>query len=176
MAQEPLTALLLSQSCRRKSTNVYAFCGKFIFVSAQRQPRLILSKLTLGKDRSGGAVALNLEISRTGDIVVVRCGGRIVFGEEADELRRVVLGLLNESKRIVVSLASVAHLDSSGVDTLVASFISARNREAEIKFADLSPGVQRVLTSTNVHRVLEIHDSTEEAVKSFYPRPEAAAG
>lgn len=99
-----------------------------------------------------------------------------MFGEEADELRRVVLGLLNESKRIVVSLASVANLDSSGVDTLVASFISARNRTAEIKFADLSPAVRRVLTSTNVHRILEIHDSTEEAVKSFYSRPEAAAG
>jgi anti-anti-sigma factor len=123
-----------------------------------------------------GAVALNLEILRTDDIAIVRCRGRIVFGEEADELRRVVLELLNETKRIVVSLASVAYLDSSGVDTLVASFISARNRRAEIKLADLSPAVRRVLTSTNVHWLLELHDSTEEAVRSFYPRPEAAAG
>jgi len=97
-----------------------------------------------------------------------------VFGAEADELRRVVLGLLNESKRIVLSLASVAYLDSSGLDTLVASFISARNRGAEIKFSDLSPAVRRVLTSTNVHRLFEIYDFTEEAIESFDP-PEAAA-
>src|SRR5262250_1571944 len=90
-----------------------------------------------------GTVALDLEISKTDEIVVVRCRGRIVFGAEADELRRVVLGLLKECNRIVLSLGSVAYLDSSGLDTLVASFISARNRGAEIKFADLSPAVRR---------------------------------
>jgi hypothetical protein len=50
-------------------------------------------------------MALILDVSRTDDIAVVRCRGRIVFGEEADELRRVVLGLLNETKRIVLNLA-----------------------------------------------------------------------
>jgi hypothetical protein len=49
-------------------------------------------------------MALNLDVSRTEDIAVVRCRGRIVFGEEADELRRVVLSLLNETKRIVLNL------------------------------------------------------------------------
>ena len=107
------------------------------------------------------------------DIVVVRCQGRIVFGEEADELRRVVLDLLNENKRIVLSLASVEYVDSSGLDTLVASFISARHRSSEIKFADLTPMVRRVLTSTRVDRLFEVHGSTEEAVKSFRPPPEA---
>ena len=121
-------------------------------------------------------MALALDISRTDDIVVVQCRGRIVFGEEADELRRVVLGLLNETKRIVLNLAAITHIDSSGLDTLVASFISARNRRAEIKFAALSPAVHRVLTSTNVDRLFELYDSTEDAVKSFHPRPEAAAG
>jgi|SRR5215470_13645931 len=91
-------------------------------------------------------------------------------------LRRVVLDLLNENKRIVLSLASVEYVDSSGLDTLVASFISARHRSAEIKFADLTPMVRRALTSTRVDRLFEVQDSTEEAVKSFRPPQEAAAG
>jgi anti-sigma B factor antagonist len=123
----------------------------------------------------GGAVALNLEVSKTHDVVVVRCDGRIVFGEEADELRRVVLGLLNETKRIVLSLGAVAYVDSSGLDTLVASFISARNRSAQIKFADLPPTVRRLLTNTNIDRLFDIYDSTEEALKSFDP-PSRLAG
>ena len=121
-------------------------------------------------------MALNVDISRTDDIVVVQCHGRIVFGEEAEELRRLILGLLNESKRIVLNLAWIVYIDSSGLDTLVASFISARHRRGEIKFAALSPAVRRVLTSTNVDRLFEFYDSTEEAVKSFHARPEAAAG
>ena len=69
---------------------------------------------------------------------IARCRGRIVFGEEADELRRVVLGLLNETQRIVLNLAWIEHIDSSGLGTLVASFISARHRGAEIRFAAFS--------------------------------------
>jgi anti-sigma B factor antagonist len=121
-------------------------------------------------------MALNLDVSRTEDIAVVRCRGRIVFGEEADDLRQVVLGLLNETQRIVLDLAWIEHIDSSGLGTLVASFISARHRGAEIKFAALSSRARRVLTSTNVDQLFEAYDSTEEAIRSFRPHPEAAAG
>jgi anti-anti-sigma factor len=68
-----------------------------------------------------GAMALGLDVSRTDDVAVVRCRGRIVFGEEADELRRVVLGLLNETQRIVLNLLWIEDIDSSGLGTLVAS-------------------------------------------------------
>ena len=121
-------------------------------------------------------MALNLDISRIDDLVVVRCRGRIVFGEEADELRRAVLNLLSESKRIILNLASIVQIDSSGVDTLVVTFISARHRRAEIKFAAVAPAVRRVLTNTRVDQLFDIYDSTEEAVKCFHPRSEAVAG
>ena len=121
-------------------------------------------------------MALKLEVSKIKDIAVVRCRGQIIFGEEADELRRIILGLLNETKRIVLNLAWIAHIDSSGLGTLVASFISARNRGAQIKFAALSPEAQRVLRITNVDRIFQVYGSTEEAIRSFHPQPEAAAG
>ena len=120
------------------------------------------------------AMPLTLDISKTDDIAVIHCRGRIVFGKEADELRRIVLGSLNETRRIVLNLGSIEYLDSTGLETLIALFISARNRKAEIKFAALPPGVRRVMTITHVDQLFEAHDSTENAVKSFYP-PEAAA-
>ena len=121
-------------------------------------------------------MALKLDVSQTEDIALVRCAGRIVFGEDADELRRVVLCLLNETKRIVLNLARIEHIDSSGLGTLVASFISARNRGAKIILAALSPKARQVLAVTNMDRLFEVYDSTEEAVKSFHPDTERAAG
>src|SRR5215510_9947167 len=121
-------------------------------------------------------MSLKLEVSRIEGIAIVRCRGRLVFGEEADELRRVVLGLLNETQRIVLNLVWIGYIDSGGLGTLVASFISARNRGAEIKFAAVSPRARRLLTITKVDRLFEIYDSDEEAIKSFHPLPEAAAG
>jgi anti-sigma B factor antagonist len=121
-------------------------------------------------------MALNLDVSRREGIAVVRGRGRIVFGEDAGELRRVILSLLNETQLIVLNFVWIEHIDSSGLGTLVASFISARHRGAEIKFAALSPKARQVLTTTKVDRLFEVYDSTEEAIKSFHPHPEAAAG
>jgi anti-sigma B factor antagonist len=121
-------------------------------------------------------MALNLDVSRGRNVAVVRCRGRIVFGEEADQLRCVVLNLLKETPRIVMNLAWVDHIDGCGLGTLVASFISARNRDAEIKLAGLSPTARRVLMATNVDRLFKVYDSTERAIRSFRPYPEAVAG
>jgi len=121
-------------------------------------------------------MSLQLDVSRTDDIAVVRCRGRIVFGEEADELRAMLIKLLQETNRIVLNLAWVAHIDSSGLGTLVASFISARHRGAQIKFAALSPIAHKVLTNTHVDQLFEIYDSTENALDSFQAHPRAATG
>jgi anti-sigma B factor antagonist len=121
-------------------------------------------------------VALTLDISRTEDIAVVRCRGRIVFGEEADELRRIVLGLLNESQRIVLDFAWIEYVDSTGLGVLVASLISARHHGAQIKLAALGPRTRQVLAIATVDRLFEIYPSGDEAIKSFHSRPEAAAG
>jgi anti-sigma B factor antagonist len=121
-------------------------------------------------------MVLHLDVSKTNEIAVVRCRGRIIFGEEADELKRVILGLLNETHRIVLNLLWIEHIDSTGLGTLVRSFISARHRGAEIKFAGLSANVRRAMKTTNVNRLFEVYDTPEEAIKSFHPHAEAAAG
>ena len=121
-------------------------------------------------------MALSLDVSRTADIAVVRCRGRIVFGEEVDELRRIILCLLNETQRIVLNLAWIEYIDSSGMGALVASFISARHRGALIKLAAVGPRVRQVLKTTKVDQMFEIYGSADEAIRSFPPHPEAAAG
>src|SRR5499427_10337551 len=121
-------------------------------------------------------MALNLEASRTEGIAVVRCRGRIVFGEEADELRRVILDLLKQTQRIILNFAWTEYIDSSGLGVLVASLISARHHRAEIKLAALGSKARQVLTIAKVYRLFEVYDSSDEAAKSFRVQPEATAG
>ena len=87
----------------------------------------------------------------------------------------MILDLLRENRRIVLNFAWIAHIDSSGLGTLVSSFISARHQGAEIRFAAPSPAAQRALATTNVDRLFEIYDSTEAAIQSFQRRSEAVA-
>jgi anti-anti-sigma factor len=111
-------------------------------------------------------MALKLDVTRAKDIAVVRCRGRIVFGEEADELTRVILDSLNKTRRIVLDFAWVEYLDRSGMGILVASLIFARHRGAEIKLAALGPKARQVPTTPEVDRLFGAYGSAEEAIKS----------
>ncbi len=117
---------------------------------------------------------LRLDVAKQADVGVVRCRGRIVFGQEVDELRLVVLSLLKETNHVVVHLAGIEQIDSEGLAGLVGLFISARNRGGELKLADLSPKSRELLRVTRLDEVFEIYKSESEAVESFL-RPKAAA-
>ena len=62
-----------------------------------------------------------------GDAVIVDCEGRIVLGEETAFLRHQMTDVLKESRQIVLNLADVHYVDSTGVGELVSMYTSARN-------------------------------------------------
>jgi anti-sigma B factor antagonist len=101
------------------------------------------------------------------DILVLNCAGRIVFGEESAGLRDTVRKLLTSNKRMVLNLAQVTYIDSGGLGTLVALYITARNSDASIKLANLTPRVGDLLQVTKLLTVFEVFDSEEKALESF---------
>jgi len=118
---------------------------------------------------------LRLDVVRRADVAIVRCRGRIVFGQEVDELRLTVLSLLKECNRVVLQLAGVEQIDSEGLAALVGLFISARNRGGELKLADLSPKSRELLRVTRLDEIFGSHKSEAEAIASFRPAKAAVA-
>jgi anti-sigma B factor antagonist len=100
-------------------------------------------------------------------IVVVDCGGRLVFGEETAVLREKVKSLISQDSRIVLNLADVTYIDSGGLGTLVALYTTARNAGGSIKLARLTKRVGDLLQVTKLLTVFEVFNSEEEAVQSF---------
>jgi anti-anti-sigma factor len=119
---------------------------------------------------------LKLDVSKRGDVAVVYCSGRIVFGQEVDELRLTVLSLLKETNRVVLHLGGIAQIDSEGLAALVGLFISARNRGGELKVAHPSPKSGNLLHMTRLDEIFGSYKSEEEAIASFHPARAAAAG
>src|ERR1700739_4395209 len=64
-------------------------------------------------------MALKISTHEAGSVTVVSCSGRIVFGEEAADLREVVKSLLERNQQIVIDLGGVTYIDSGGLGTLV---------------------------------------------------------
>ena len=94
--------------------------------------------------------------------------GRIVLGDETDALRTAVRDLLARGKKkIILNLADVDYIDSSGVGELVGSFTTVRNAGGELKLLNLTKKVHDILNVTKLYTVFDIRDDEFKAVKSF---------
>jgi anti-anti-sigma factor len=114
---------------------------------------------------------LILECRRVGDVVVIKCSGRIVAGDEATLLHDRVKQYLVEGCDFVLNLAQVAFMDSSGMGTLVRLVANARNRGGDIKLCNVPDLVRRTFQLTNLTSVFQMHDSEDQAIAAFYNRP-----
>jgi anti-sigma B factor antagonist len=112
-------------------------------------------------------MALSITTSKIDEVIVVHLSGVIYFGQESASLRLHVKDLLDKSRRIVLDLTSVTHIDSGGLGTLVALYASARKIGGDIKLANLGNHAKEVLQITKLVTVFEIFGRTEDAVASF---------
>lgn len=102
-----------------------------------------------------------------GQATVIDCSGRIVFGDETTYLRDQVKEALDGSKQVVLNLAQVNYIDSSGVGTLMGLYATAQATKATIKLAGLLGRVKDVLVITRLGSFFETFDTAEEAANSF---------
>jgi anti-sigma B factor antagonist len=101
-------------------------------------------------------------------VTVVDINGRITLGEETGQLRDTVRNLLAaDKKKIVLNLAHVDFIDSSGVGELVSSYTAVRNAGGDLKLFSLSKKVQDVLHVTKLYTIFDIKEDEFTAVKSF---------
>jgi anti-sigma B factor antagonist len=92
---------------------------------------------------------LEVEVERDGESVVVKCHGRLVAGV-TEELHRVVKPLIPESKLIVVDLAELTYVDSTGLGALVRLSVSARQHGCEFRLLHLGKQLRNLLKLTNL--------------------------
>jgi anti-sigma B factor antagonist len=98
---------------------------------------------------------LTLEIDRAGTTAVVHCHGRLVAGVH-DILYTQVRQLMPESRRIVLDLTDLAHVDSTGLGTLVRLYVHARSEGCSLELINLGQKVRQLLGMTNLLSVFTI--------------------
>jgi anti-sigma B factor antagonist len=108
-------------------------------------------------------------------VVIIDCYGKIVMGEETALLRQQVKDLLSQSRQVVMNLADVNYIDSSGLGTVVGLYSSARNAGGEIKLAALTGRVKDVLQITKLGSIFEFYTTAEEAAATFHRQDKRAA-
>jgi anti-sigma B factor antagonist len=122
---------------------------------------------------------LTVVARRLGEVVVLRCAGRIVVGAEAETLEANLKRLSLEWCAFVLDLGGVAHLDSTGLGLLVRLLSRARGAGGDLKLAAPQPHVRNMLELMKLTSVFDVYYCENDAVAAFFrsparPNPEAA--
>jgi len=104
----------------------------------------------------------------SGDVTVLDMGGRIVLGDGSALLRKTVRELLDDNRiKILINLADINYIDSSGIGELVQAYTSVKNRGGELKLLHLTKKVHDILQITKLYTVFDVFTDEAVAVRSF---------
>jgi anti-sigma B factor antagonist len=105
---------------------------------------------------------------RIEDVTVLDLKGRLRITGRARGLHKSIRSLVEEGKtRILLNLSKVTHIDSSGLDELVASCVTARNQGGDIKLLHLTEQMREVITTANLSALFDIYNNEYDAIASF---------
>jgi anti-sigma B factor antagonist len=103
-----------------------------------------------------------------GDVTLVEAAGRITLGESVSLLRDQIHELVDRGRtKILLKLADVTYIDSSGIGELVTAYTTVRRHGGALKLLKLTQRVQDVLQITKLSTVFEIFEDESRALSSF---------
>src|SRR5215212_8198354 len=111
---------------------------------------------------------IHIEEHQAGDVTVLRLHGRLVLEEGEAPFREHIDRLIAAGRTdVVLNLHDVNYLDSSGVGSIVAKYLSLRRRGGDLRLVDLSERCHHVLDITGLLPILMPLRTEEEALRSF---------
>ena len=113
-------------------------------------------------------MSLKITNSEVDGVSVLELDGRIVLGEESNSLREKLKRLVAAGKKkIVLNMANIKYIDSSGLGVLVAAHVSAKTQGASVRLCNLGKKFHDVMQLTRLLTVFDVYDTQAAAVSSF---------
>ena len=112
----------------------------------------------------------NLKITerRNDPVTILDLDGNIRLGEGAADLRQALrLAVEKGDRQILLNMAGVSHIDSSGLGELVSGYTTLHKAGGELKLFNLSDRVHELMTMTKLLTVFDVFDGEAEALRSF---------
>ena len=115
-------------------------------------------------------MSLDIQQREHEGIALLDLKGRITMGEEAGALRAKVALLTGAgSISIIVNLAHVDYIDSTGLGAMVMCSTTVRKAGGNLKLENLNRRNIELLVMTKLATVFDLFTDEQDGVNSFYP-------
>ena len=113
-------------------------------------------------------MSLKINIRETPQATILDLSGRLTLGEALGDFRDSIReALAGERKHILLNLAEVGYIDSSGLGQLIGSYATVTDRGGQLKLYNLQKKVTDLLQITKLLTIFETFESESKALASF---------
>ena len=103
-------------------------------------------------------------------VTILDLSGDIQMGQGNAYLHRTLHSLIDEGiTKVLVNLANISYIDSSGLGELVSGFTTMEKAGGELKLLHLTQRVSELMMITKLLTVFDTFDDEQTAVESFRP-------
>lgn len=103
-------------------------------------------------------------------ILILDASGKLIMGESATRLREAFSAALAAgTKNVILNLAQVDYIDSTGLGALVMCHTKAEDNQGMVKLLNLTKRNIELLVLTKLTTIFDIFTDEQDAVNSFFP-------
>ncbi len=115
-------------------------------------------------------MSLEIQEREREGIAVLDLKGRITAGPDASLLReKCTSAAASRSHNVILNLADVDYIDSTGLGALVICATSQRKAGGDVKLLNLNKRNLELLVITKLATVFDLFTDEQDAVNSFFP-------
>jgi anti-sigma B factor antagonist len=108
-----------------------------------------------------------LTVDRVEDVAVVTVNVEEFDASNADDFKQEIAPVLQSCSRLVLDLSRVRFVDSSGCGAILSCLKGVTSAGGDLKLCRVSRPVRTTFELIRLHRICEIFDTRDEAVRAF---------
>ena len=110
---------------------------------------------------------MTIQERKLNDITVLDLDGTFALGGHAEFKHQVATNITGGSRKLLINLAKVSYMDSSGLGELIAGYAQMQRVSGKMKLLNLNKRLSQLLVITKLITVFETFDSESAAISSF---------
>ena len=110
---------------------------------------------------------MEMATEKSGDVTVVSLPGEQLDASNAKDFKRDIAPLLEPRGKIVLDLAQLRFVDSSGLGAILSCLRQLNAGGGDLKLCGMSKPVRALFELVRMHKIFDIYGTKEEAIRAF---------
>jgi anti-sigma B factor antagonist len=110
---------------------------------------------------------MRLQSEIHGEITVISLPCGALDAGNAAEFKKDVSPLLGRSDKVIIDLSCVGFMDSAGLGAILSVLKRVSGNKGELRLAGMGKEVRALFELVRMHRILDVYNDREQAIKSF---------